>query len=180
MINANTKIFVPIVKWLAGVVVVATAVYVAFLTLPKEKLVFTQPVIEQGAVKRIYDGDTLIMEDGKRIRIWGIDAPELKQEYGEKSRDSLKWMIGIYNHEVQLEIFGKDRYNRYLAKVIVGINDRDVGLWMVEQGHAWVYKTNKNEEYRKAQDAAQFRSLGLWESDNPIPPWEFRKRDTNK
>ncbi len=57
--------------------------------------------------------------------------------------------------------------------------DKAIGLTMVSVGLAQVYpKTTPKppQSYKDAEDAAKQKKLGVWKSDNPIAPWDWRKK----
>ena len=69
-------------------------------------------------VIKISDGDTITVLSGKeqtKVRLYGIDAPEKKQDYGQKSRQFLASLIA--GQVVEVEPKGKDRYKRTLGIV---------------------------------------------------------------
>lgn len=64
-----------------------------------------------GKVVSIHDGDTITILQGKqqiKVRLFGIDAPELEQPYGKKSKQFLANLIA--GEVVEVEPKGKDRY----------------------------------------------------------------------
>ena len=131
----------------------------------------------KGKVMKVADGDTItILEengDKTRVRFYGIDAPEKKQEYGIKSLDVLKKLID--KKYVEIDVKGKDQYGRIVG--IVYCNEMNVNLHMLETGNAWWYKqySKHNVEFRVAEEKAKLEKLGLWKENNPIPPWIYRK-----
>lgn len=104
----------------------------------------TQAGTITGYVVAIADGDTITVLDGSRqqhkIRLAGIDAPEKKQAFGERSRQSLASMV--FNKTVKVEWDKQDRFGRTVGKVM--INGVDANLEQVKAGMAWWY-----EKYRK-------------------------------
>lgn len=136
-----------------------------------------------GRVVAIADGDTLTILDGTsqqhRIRVAGIDAPEKAQDFGQRSKTSLSAMA--YNQTATADCPKRDRYNRGVCKIIV--NGQDLGLEQVRAGMAWWYKQYSREQspqdradYEQAEFQAKTRRVGLWDSTNPVPPWEWRHR----
>ena len=93
-----------------------------------------------GVVQRVVDGDTIHVEtvDGKKykVRLLGIDAPELLQPYGMASKKNLKDLIQGRN--VKIITNKKDRYKRVLGKIL--LEKKDINLIMVRLGFAWHYK----------------------------------------
>lgn len=135
-----------------------------------------------GEVVGITDGDTIMVLDAERkthkIRLAGIDAPESRQPFGQRSKQSLSDLA--YRQRAQVEWDKTDRYGRVIGKVLVG--DLDVCLEQIRRGLAWHYKKYENEQaledrlaYGKAEQVAREAKAGLWSDPNPIPPWEWRK-----
>ena len=125
-----------------------------------------------GKVVSIHDGDTItILTQEKqqvKVRLYGIDAPEKKQPYGQKSKQFLSNLIAGRSVEIQEK--GKDRYKRVLG--IVYLDGQDINEQMVLNGYAWAY-VKYSKIYAKQELKARSQNLGLWR-DKPIPPWVFR------
>ena len=91
-----------------------------------------------GKVVSIHDGDTITVLSGKeqtKVRLYGIDAPEKKQDYGQRSKQFLASLIA--GQVVEVEPKGKDRYKRTLG--IIRYKDQDINAQMVLNGYAWAY-----------------------------------------
>lgn len=137
--------------------------------------------VVNGAVISIYDGDTITLQTEattKKIRLAGIDAPELKQPYGIASRDALSQ--DVLNQQVTVDTTKTDRYGRAVGKVL--LNGEDVNLKQVRRGLAWVYtdyikelSAEDREFYKAAEKAANDEQLGLWRDEQPVAPWTYRK-----
>lgn len=126
-----------------------------------------------GKVISVHDGDTItILQDKQQIkvRLFGIDAPELKQPYGKKSKQFLSNLI--VGQIVEVEENGNDRYGRTIGTVY--LNGDDINAQMVENGYAWAYR-RFTKKYTPQESTAKFEKRGLWR-DDPIPPWEWRKQ----
>ncbi len=126
-------------------------------------------------VIRVIDGDTIeisINNKTSKIRFFGIDAPELKQNFGKQSKVALEKILK--DKEVYIFSKNKDNYGRIVA--IVKLKDVDINQFLVSQGYAWAdtYYTNA---YIKEQEKAQKNKLGLWKDDNPIEPYKWRKQN---
>lgn len=132
--------------------------------------------IETGKVVSVTDGDTvrvLIGQEQIRIRLEGIDAPEQKQAFGQRSKERLLELVA--GKTVQLHVTGQDRYGRTLGKLM--INGVDINELMILEGLAWHYERyNSEQHYAEAQLIARRAKSGLWSENDPVPPWEFRKR----
>ena len=127
-----------------------------------------------GKVVSIHDGDTITVLQGKqqvKVRLFGIDAPELKQPYGKKSKRFLANLIA--GEVVEVEENGNDKYGRTIGTVY--LNGDDINAQMVENGYAWAYR-KFSKKYTAQESKAKSQRLGLWQEKEPIPPWEWRKR----
>ena len=137
-------------------------------------LVIASPLFAlSGKVVSIHDGDTITVLQGKRqikVRLFGIDAPELKQPYGKKSKQFLVNLVA--GQMVEVEESGEDRYKRTIGTIY--LNGTDINAQMVENGYAWVYR-KFSKKYTPQESKAKKQGLGLWRDKEPIPPWEWRK-----
>lgn len=128
-----------------------------------------------GIVVKVYDGDTItVMNDGKltKVRLYGIDAPEIGQDYGIASKQAL--FDAIAGNTVTVKENGIDRYGRVIG--IVMLAGIDINKEMILRGHAWCYQQyNKNPEYLESEIQARKNGVGLWSTQNPKAPWDFRK-----
>jgi micrococcal nuclease len=113
-------------------------------------------------VVRVIDGDTFIIEGGERVRMIGIDAPELKDLYGVESKNQLKALI--QNKHVKLikgvVTANKDYFKRLLRYVY--IDSTDINLKMIEDGFASVYLKypfSKSSEYKTIFDYIKTNKL---------------------
>jgi endonuclease YncB( thermonuclease family) len=135
-----------------------------------------------GLVVSVADGDTITILDDEhqqhRIRLAGIDAPEMGQDFGRLSKGSLSDLV--YRQHVQVDTEKLDRYGRVVGKVTV--YGQDVNLQQVRRGMAWHYKAYQREQskadrlaYAAAEAAARTGRIGLWAMPQPqVPPWTFR------
>ncbi len=131
-----------------------------------------------GRVVSIADADTLTILDTAnqqyKIRLAAIDGPEKGQAFGNKARQALSEIC--FGKEAEAKVETIDRYQRHVAEVWCdGANANET---MLSKGMAWVYKeyASKFPHYNHREDAARQNRLGLWADNNPIPPWEFRKK----
>jgi micrococcal nuclease len=119
-------------------------------------------------VERIADGDTFSCRDGRRVRLIGIDTPELAQgESGRRARAALS-RLAPPGASVRLErdVAARDRYGRELAHVWNG--SRLVNEALVLEGWAMLYTVPPNVKYaerlERAQKRARAAGAGLWAS----------------
>lgn len=135
-----------------------------------------------GVVVRVLDGDTVIVAPAGvkdadiSVRLYGIDAPELKQKGGKASRVELKALLRP-GDAVEVVGINADRYHRSAA--LVTHEGRTVNLEMLRQGQAWLYtkycKASFCRKWAKAEKKARKEGLGLWAEADPTPPWQWRK-----
>lgn len=123
----------------------------------------------------VLDGDTvLVVRNAQRIkvRLAMIDAPEKDQEYGLASKRALAELV--LRKQVQVTTRALDDYGRTVALLeVVGLN---VNEEQVRQGMAWNYSHFfRDPHYRALQDEARQAKRGLWQQDDPTPPWRWRK-----
>lgn len=135
----------------------------------------------QGKTVGVIDGDTIEVTrtvNGRvrvlRVRIYGIDAPEKRQPYGEKAKLLLSKLV--FGKVVSIYPKDTDRYGRVVAAIYS--DRRSVGISLVESGHAWWYPKYAPGDFalRDAQARARKQRRGLWSEKNPVAPWEFRKK----
>ena len=120
-------------------------------------------------VTRVIDGDTFEIEGEERVRMIGINAPEMREQYGLLSKNYLTKLIE--NKYVILEK-GKitnDRgfYNRLLRYVYV--DGVDINLKMVRDGYARAYLKYDfylKESYSNAEEFSRNEELGIWKNSS--------------
>ena len=135
-----------------------------------------------GLVVRVADGDTVTVLDQAqqtyKVRLAGIDAPEKKQAFGERSRQSLHDLV--HGKNVQLETHKRDKYGRHVGTLKV--DNTDVNLMQVQRGMAWHYTAYAREQpeqdqqsYSAAERQAREAMLGLWADSSALAPWAWRQ-----
>jgi endonuclease YncB( thermonuclease family) len=134
-----------------------------------------------GRVVGVTDGDTVTILANSvqhKIRMQNIDAPETKgQPYGNVAKAALS--NKIFGKEVQVQLEGKDHYGRDLGTI--KLNERNINLEMVEEGHAWCYRQYcKDRRFFSAEFNAKQEGKGLWQLGFATPPWEFRSEKKEK
>lgn len=123
-------------------------------------------------ITKVYDGDTITLSTGERVRLLQIDTPELSPAecYAEEARSAL---VGLLNSPGQLtlktdpKLDKVDRYGRLLRYVYIG--KTNINLKLVEIGAAapYFYRGEKGEfssQILKAAQNAKTKSLGLWKT----------------
>jgi endonuclease YncB( thermonuclease family) len=129
-------------------------------------------------VVSVHDGDTLkVLQNGQQttIRLQGIDAPEIGQPFGSKSRDRLAELT--MGKMVVIQADKPDQYGRLLGTVEV--NGENVNRQMIADGLAWHYtRYSKDSGLASAERAAREARRGLWADARPVPPWEWRAKES--
>ncbi len=119
----------------------------------------------QGNVKEVIDGDTLVLTNGEKIRLIGINAPESDQPYGIEATRALTHLTEGKTLTFKNDKNEKDAYGRTLSYLYSG--DVFVNEKMVQDGLALVETVPPNDTYEglfmEAELAAQKNCQGLWE-----------------
>ncbi|WP_276883163.1 thermonuclease family protein [Campylobacter cuniculorum] len=167
----NSKIINQILNHPKNFFIVLILILVTLFT--KEYIVNPQSL--EVKVVKVIDGDTINVLEGNKIvkiRLFGIDAPESKQEFGIESKNFLASMIG--DKKIRIIYKDKDKYGRILA--LIKFEDKDINKIMVNTGHAWAY-SYYSDMYLREQKLAQEKKLGLWKNKNPLEPYKWRKQN---
>ena len=131
-----------------------------------------------GYVTRVKDGDSFLMRSKgviHEIRLYGIDAPEYRQEGGKTAKKALHKLIS--GKTIKVEAISTGNYNRVIGKVYVG--KKYVNLELVKSGNAHWYKryAPKDKELADAERSAQKSKVGIWSSKTmPVSPEKYRHR----
>lgn len=136
-----------------------------------------------GKVSKVIDGDTieLLAKTSKenpynhiaklKIRLYGIDAPELKQAYGKEAKEYLSALV--LKQEVSLIIENKDKYERIVGTIF--LKGKDINKEMVKNGYAHAYESFSKKYLAEQADTKMFK-LGLWQDEKAVKPSEFRRK----
>ena len=128
----------------------------------------------------VTDGDTIKL-DNIKIRLYGIDAPELGQycngvNMGEEARVYLKKLVE--NKEVNCQIHGTDMYKRKLGRCFLKSGDIEINKRMVEVGFAVNYHFY-SKDYVKEEYLAKRKNIGIW-LHQCMNPYKYRKQNRKK
>lgn len=161
IVRMNPKIFLLLMVFMALMASHANAAVVFF-----------------GRVTHVTDGDTVWVQPEaggrpQKLRIDGIDAPEICQSGGEASRAVLSRQA--LHQRVEVRVKHKDVYGRGLASI--RLHGQDVGAQMVLAGQAWSYRWQRNPgPYAREESEARQSRRGLFAEHHPELPGQFRKR----
>jgi micrococcal nuclease len=141
-------------------------VVLATLFLPSTALAYQNVV-------RVYDGDTVLLENGTRVRYLGIDTPEIDHEGGrsdfmaEEARDVNRKMVEGKRVRLEYDQEKVDSYGRRLAYLFLP-NGEMVNAVLVRRGLAHVMSIRPNLKYRDVlvgcQREAMTEGVGIWSS----------------
>lgn len=140
---------------------------------------------ELDGIAKVVDGDTIIVND-KRIRLIGIDAPEMKQECLDG--DNNKYLCGVSSKDFLFELIDNkevkcfyatlDLYKRYLAKCF--IEDLNINETLVKEGMAVVYTFGaKDLDLILLEQQAKEDKIGVWKGAFEMPK-DYRKSRKHK
>jgi endonuclease YncB( thermonuclease family) len=141
----------------------------------------------RGKVVRVADGDTVTVQTDPvpgrelgrtiKVRLYGIDAPEHDQPFGEAAARALSELV--LGREVEVAKVTRDRYGRMVA--LVRVNGLDASAVMVRAGYAWAFRRylgalENDEAYCELEYQARAAALGLWALPHPrrTAPWVYR------
>ena len=135
-------------------------------------------------VRTVIDGDTIDVSTLGRVRLLGIDAPEIGRGYdtsapfGREARDRLTSLI--LHRWIRLEMEGPalDTYNRHLAYVVTE-DGQFVNATLVREGLARVtarLPLTRLAELQRAEAEAQASRRGMWGSTPQVPPASYTQR----
>ena len=115
-------------------------------------------------VKEVIDGDTLILSDGEKVRLIGINTPERDRYYFGEAKDVLEVMVLGKEIKLEKDVTNRDMYGRLLRYVYV--KDLFVNLEMIKRGFANTYTyppdVKHTEEFLEAERNARLHEIGLW------------------
>ena len=143
---------------------------------------------ETAIVKKVNDGDTVTLDDGRRVRFIGINTPEINYKNLRKSAPyaiEAKALIERYvrkGDKVKL-VFDRskhDKYGRMLAYVY-SRTGRNLALMQLQKGFAKHWVVGKNDAFWKcfqiAERQARKRKKGVWSNFKPLKASQFKKSD---
>ncbi|OGD54351.1 hypothetical protein A3K80_08435 [Candidatus Bathyarchaeota archaeon RBG_13_38_9] len=123
-----------------------------------------QSIDKSNIVVEVIDGDTIMLENGSKIRLIGINAPEKGYSHYTEAKEIVKSLILLKHVRLESDSENIDDYGRLLRYVFV--DDIFVNLWLVEQGYANVFRESGlkyENQLKEAETSARLKELGMWE-----------------
>jgi endonuclease YncB( thermonuclease family) len=128
----------------------------------------------EAVVERVHDGDTLTVRCPERrfkLRLQGVDTPELGQPFGEAARDALAAFLA--GKPLIVESRAIDAYDRVIGRAWIG--ERSLADWLLASGWAWC-PSRSTAACRRLEAEARTAERGLWrDAAEPMPPWQWRR-----
>ena len=135
-------------------------------------LFFVQPLLanshQEYTVLRVVDGDTIDLVNGERVRLLGINAPEVGQPLYQEAADALTKMVESRKVELEKDPEqNKDKYGRFLRYVFV--DGQLINEELVRRGLAWMTAENSSKHFsilKQAEQEAIMERLGVWSTSS--------------
>ena len=134
-------------------------------------------------MRRVVDGDTLWVKSERsakgarnvKLRLRGIDAPEICQPGGAEARRALRQLA--QGQQVQVRVLARDQYGRSVADVWRADDGVNLAARLVEDGWAWSGTSRRRPgRYAAQQKAAQTARRGVFASSEALHPAQFRRQ----
>lgn len=129
-------------------------------------------------VVRVFDADTVWVQPAgggrwRKLRLDGLDAPEICQSGGVAARDALS--AQLLQREVTVRQSAVDGYGRGIVRIQQG--GRDINAWLVSSGWAWASRWRGRGAYVAQEERARAAARGVWaERAAAEDPRDFRRR----
>lgn len=117
-------------------------------------------------VARVIDGDTFVLDDGRRVRLLGIDTPEKGKWYFDEATDRMRDLVEGKDVTLVKDLSETDKYGRLLRHAYIG--DQWINQIMIAEGYARFITIPPDvmhvETFRVAQQQAFADQVGLWQT----------------
>jgi endonuclease YncB( thermonuclease family) len=136
-----------------------------------------------GKVVDVRDGDVLKVSHPEKgvitLLLYGIDAPDERQPFFKQAKEFLTYKVE--GQVVNVQEFGTEQKIVTAIIVLDGVN---INEQVLQAGYGWVYKKYCDQDFCSGwltyEKQAKDQKLGLWQDENPTPPWEWRKNVLTK
>ena len=131
----------------------------------------------KGTITSVIDGNTIEIltreHETYKILLHGIDSPDPGQNYAEQAKKFLEKLL--LNKSVTIAIHGKDRQGNRLGEIHVE-GTPDPRQELLKAGLAWT--TESVADFETLKEHAREQGKGLWQDENPTPPWIYRRQQS--
>lgn len=156
---------------------------ICLLVAPSALAVERGDLVAPLSLVRAFDGDSMVLKHPERgvikARLAGIDAPEKTQPFGVESRKRLERLLA--RGRVSARALKLDGFGRWI--VTVEVDGQDLGLTLIQEGLAWYFRKYERDlpkalrpQYESAEAQARRARRGLWQTEDPMPPWDYRQK----
>jgi len=132
----------------------------------------------QFLVERVVDGDTLVLSNGEKVRLIGVDTPETKhptkpvEPYGPEASAFTKNAVEGQAVTLKFDREKYDRYQRMLAYVYRDdnwcLNEELIRNGLSECVTKYPFDSSMKERFRQAEDQARRERRGIWSQSTPV------------
>lgn len=128
---------------------------------------------ETVGVAKVYDGDTVKLSDGRKLRFIGINTPERGRDgkkdepFYRQAKQQLESIIQANNNKINI-IFGRDKYDRYqrLLAHVFTLQQQNITSLLLQKGMGFHIVVTPNTRllncYQNAEKFAQQHQQGIW------------------
>ena len=129
-------------------------------------LAFAEPTIETGRVVEVYDGDTVTLSSGDKVRLRWVNTPELhpSEDYGVEAREATRELVLNQQVDLVLGPTARDGYGRLIAGIRVGEEDLSLHLATLGLAHVFIIPPEDTDigPMLQAQAKARAAKRGIW------------------
>ena len=161
---AKRKILLPVVLLIFFILL--------FFSLSNDQQSVQQiPKFVVGKVKKVIDGDTFLLENGEKVRLIGVDTPELHhptkpvQYFAEEARNFTGKLVEGKKVRLEFDWQERDKYGRLLAYVYLLEGNLFLNAEIIKQGYGFAYTKypfKYLEEFKEYEREARSKAVGLW------------------
>jgi len=110
-------------------------------------------------VSRVLDGDTIELDDGRKIRLLNVNTPEKGKAFFEQASNFLKT---FENESIELEIEGVGKYGRILGRIYSENDYLNLKLVKLGLAHKYLVEEKEIKDFSEAEKNARNKELGIW------------------
>jgi micrococcal nuclease len=155
--------------------IVAVLIVLRLFTRSFDRDPFPFDAAESYRVQRVVDGDTLLLTDGTRVRLLGVDTPETKhptlppEPLGVEASEFTRQHVEGRAVTLQFDRERRDRYHRVLAYVYLDdwmLNEELIRAGFSRAETRFPYSSAMKRRFRAAEKEARDNNRGLWANSN--------------